>query len=84
LTAPPPFDVAIFASPSALRGFVATLGTARLEGKVIAVLGPTTAEEAHAHGLLPVVAAAPSVEALADAISRSLALSVQGGSHVVS
>ena len=84
LAAPPPFDVAVFASPSALRAFVAALGTIPLDGKIIAVLGPTTAEEAHAHGLAPVVAAAPSVDALADAISRSPALSVQGGSHVVS
>jgi uroporphyrinogen III methyltransferase/synthase len=84
LAAPPPFDAAVFASPSALRAFVAALGTIPLDGKIIAVLGPTTAEEAHARGLAPLVAAAPSVDALADAISRSLALPVQGGSHVVS
>jgi uroporphyrinogen-III synthase len=82
LASPSPFDVATFASPSALRAFVASLGTAVLDGKTVAVLGLTTAEEAHARGLAPVVAAAPSVDALADAISRSL--SVQGGSHVVS
>jgi uroporphyrinogen III methyltransferase/synthase len=82
LVLPPLFDVVIFASPSALRAFVASLGTALLDGKIIAVLGPTTAEEAQARGLTTVVAAGPSADALADAISRSL--SVQGGSHVIS
>jgi uroporphyrinogen-III synthase len=82
LAPPAPFDVAIFASPSALRAFVESLGTTLLGGKTIAVLGPTTAEEARAFGLVPVVAGVPSVDGLADAISRSL--SVQGGSHVVS
>lgn len=79
---PPPFDVAIFASPSALRAFVDTLGTQSLDGKVVAVVGPTTAEAAHACGLLPAVATAPTVEALAEAVVHSLSL--QGGSHVVS
>jgi uroporphyrinogen-III synthase len=82
LPPPPPFDVAVFASPSALRAFVAAIGTPSLDGKLVAVLGPTTADEARAQGLRPIVAAAPSVDALADAISCSL--SVQGGSHVVS
>jgi len=79
---PPPFDVAIFASPSALRALLAGIGTRPLDGKIVAVLGPTTADEARAQGLAPVVAAAPTVDALADAIAVSL--SAQGGSHVVS
>jgi uroporphyrinogen III methyltransferase/synthase len=70
---PPPleFDVAVFASPSALRAFVKRLGTSVLAGKIIVVIGPTTAKEAEAHGLRALVAKSPGVDALVLAISQS-------------
>lgn len=70
---PPPleFDVAVFASPSALRAFVKRLGTSALAGKTIAVIGPTTAKEAEAHGLRALVAKSPGVDDLVLAISQS-------------
>jgi uroporphyrinogen-III synthase len=71
LPAPPEFDVAVFASPSALKAFVDRLGTSPLADKAIAVIGPTTAKEAGTHGLRPVVADSPGVDALVLAISRS-------------
>jgi len=70
LPAPPEFDVAVFASPSALRAFVACLGTSALSGKTTAVIGPTTAKEAETNGLRAVVANAPGVEALVLALSN--------------
>lgn len=65
----PPFDVATFASPSALRAFVLGPGVSTLMGKTVAVIGATTAEEAGSHGLAPVVAESPSVEHLIRAIA---------------
>jgi uroporphyrinogen III methyltransferase/synthase len=69
LPPPPPFDVATFASPSALRAFVAAHGLALLENAQVAVIGPTTATAADALGLHPVVADAPTVDALIRAIA---------------
>jgi uroporphyrinogen III methyltransferase/synthase len=69
LPPPPPFDVATFASPSALRAFARGPGTATLQGKTVAVIGRTTAEEAASRGLNPVVAESPSVEHLIRAIA---------------
>jgi uroporphyrinogen-III synthase len=71
LPEPPAFDVATFASPSALRAFLAGPGKAALAGKGVAVIGPTTAEEARAQGLLTVVAESPSVDDLIRAIAES-------------
>ncbi len=67
---PPPFDVATFASPSAVRSFAKSLGAAALTGKVVAVIGPTTLQAARAAGVtVHVVAHTPSVAALVTAIS---------------
>jgi uroporphyrinogen-III synthase len=71
LPEPPDFDVAIFASPSALHAFVVRFGTSSLAGKTIAAIGPTTAKEAETSGLCAVVANAPGVDALVHAISQS-------------
>jgi len=69
LPPPPAYDVATFASPSALRAFVAAHGLGPLQKAVVAVIGPTTGAAATALGLAPLVAPAPS----ADALIRTLA-----------
>jgi uroporphyrinogen-III synthase len=71
LAPPPPFDVATFASPSALRAFVALRGLDGLRGTIVAVIGPTTATAATALGLQPAVADAPTAEALVRAIASA-------------
>jgi uroporphyrinogen-III synthase len=65
----PPFVVATFASPSALRAFVDYHGTAPLRAKTTAVIGPTTAAEAAAHGIAAVVSPTPNIDALISAIA---------------
>lgn len=69
LPPPPPFDVATFASPSALRAFLHGSGRLALTGKTIAVIGASTAEEAVSHGLGVVVAESPSVQQVIRAIA---------------
>lgn len=69
--APPPFDAATFASPSALRAFVGGRGAEPLAGKVVAAIGPTTQQAARDAGVrVQVVAARPSVSALVEALAR--------------
>jgi uroporphyrinogen III methyltransferase/synthase len=58
----PEFDVATFASPSALEAFVGRHGIGPLAAKGTVVIGPTTAATAHAQGLKPMVARAPRIE----------------------
>ena len=69
LPPPPPFDVATFASPSALRAFMRGPGAQTLVAKTVAVIGATTAEEAASYGLAVAVAESPSVEYLIRAIA---------------
>jgi uroporphyrinogen III methyltransferase / synthase len=71
IPSPPAFDVATFASPSALRAFVTQVGHEVLREKIVAVIGPTTAEEALSRGLRPVIARKPGVDALVRAIAES-------------
>jgi uroporphyrinogen III methyltransferase/synthase len=73
LQPPPSFDVATFASPSALRAFLTGLEKAALAGKTVAVIGPTTAHEAATNGLHPVVSQSPDVDGLVLAIAQSRA-----------
>jgi uroporphyrinogen-III synthase len=70
LPAVPTFDVATFASPSALRAYLAHAGAASLAGKGVAVIGPTTAAEAVTHGIHPVVAQSPSIDDLISALTN--------------
>ncbi|MDZ4696480.1 MAG: uroporphyrinogen-III synthase [Deltaproteobacteria bacterium] len=69
---PPPFDVATFASPSALRAFLGRNRVASLQAKHLVVIGPTTASLARKAGLHPFVAQTPSAKGLLLAIAQSL------------
>ncbi|HXI55100.1 MAG TPA: uroporphyrinogen-III synthase [Polyangia bacterium] len=66
---PPPFDLAVFASPSAFRAFVDGHGLAPLGGRLIAAIGPTTAAAIVDAGVtVDVVPDAPSAAAMVSAL----------------
>jgi uroporphyrinogen-III synthase len=68
----PDFDVATFASPSALDAFVDQIGVHPLQGGVV-VVGATTAAAASARGIRAMVARAPDIHAVIDAIADRIA-----------
>jgi uroporphyrinogen-III synthase len=69
--APPAFDVATFASPSAFRAFVDGHGTGPLDGRLIVAIGPTTAAAITDAGVrVDLMPAIPSGAALIDALVR--------------
>ncbi|HEY2904051.1 MAG TPA: uroporphyrinogen-III synthase [Polyangia bacterium] len=67
--APPAFDVATFASPSAFHAFVDGHGAAALHGRIVAAIGPTTAASIAAAGVsVDVVPDSPSATAMVSAL----------------
>jgi len=72
LPALPAFDVATFASPSALRAFLAQHPAVVLHSRPLIVIGPSTAAEAYRAGLEPRVARTPTPEGFMTAIIESL------------
>jgi uroporphyrinogen-III synthase len=72
LAPPAAFDVSTFASPSALTAYVERLGTGTIADLPCVVIGATTADAARAFGLAPVVASAPNIEAVIEAIAGAM------------
>jgi len=70
----PTFDVATFASPSALHAFVDRWGTEALAHGAAIAVGATTAAAAAARGLAVVTARAPNIAAVIEAIAAVIAV----------
>jgi uroporphyrinogen-III synthase len=69
----PAFDLATFASPSAVAAFCAAHGPRALVDRAVVVLGPTTAAAARTAGLAFTIAARPSIDAVIEAAAAASA-----------